>query len=104
SPAGFLDPFLQEKVHPKARLLRGLLSEITGIPQGASPLDCCIASTMGTCMMLIMLDPGFANSLFPNLAERNAALDQMIKDFIFAGLDDAAAKWRARPAADAARD
>ena len=63
-----------------------------------------IASTMGTCMMLIMLDPGFANSLFPNLAERNAALDQMIKDFIFAGLDDAAAKWRARPAADAARD
>ena len=55
-------------------------------------------------MMLIMLDPGFANSLFPNLAERNAALDQMIKDFIFAGLDDAAAKWRARPAADAARD
>ena len=104
SPAGFLDPFLQEKVHPKARLLRGLLSEITGIPQEASQLDCCIASTMGTCMMLIMLDPGFANSLFPNLAERNAALDQMIKDFIFAGLDDAAAKWRARPAADAARD
>ena len=25
SPAGFVDPFLQEKVHPKARLLRGLL-------------------------------------------------------------------------------
>ena len=30
SPAGFVDPFLQEKVHPKARLLRGLLSVIPG--------------------------------------------------------------------------
>ena len=80
SPAGFVDPFLQEKVHPKARLLRGLLS------------------SMGTCMMLIMLDPAFANSLFPNLAEKSASLDQMVKDFIFAGLDDAAAKWRARSA------
>lgn len=98
SPAGFVDPFLQEKVHPKARLLRGLLSEITGIPQEASQLDCCIASSMGTCMMLIMLDPAFANSLFPNLAEKSASLDQMVKDFIFAGLDDAAAKWRARSA------
>ena len=64
----------------------------------ASQLDCCIASSMGTCMMLIMLDPAFANSLFPNLAEKSASLDQMVKDFIFAGLDDAAAKWRARSA------
>ena len=100
SPSGFLDPFLQEKVHPKARLLRGLLSEITGIPQEASQLDCCIASSMGTCMMLIMLDPAFADSLFPNLTEKSASLDQMVKDFIFAGLDDAAAKWRARSAGD----
>ena len=95
-----MDPFLQEKVHPKARLLRGLLSEITGIPQDASQLDCCIASSMGTCMMLIMLDPAFADNLFPNLTEKSASLDQMVKDFIFAGLDDAAAKWRARSAGD----
>ncbi|WP_300718095.1 TetR/AcrR family transcriptional regulator [uncultured Desulfovibrio sp.] len=104
SPSGSLDPFLQEKVHPKARLLRGLLSEITGIPQGASQLDCCIATTMGTCMMLIMLDPAFADSLFPNLAGKSVSLDQMLKDFIFAGLDDAAAKWRARPPEAAARE
>ena len=44
------------------------------------------------------VDPAFANSLFPNLAEKSASLDQMVKDFIFAGLDDAAAKWRARSA------
>ena len=56
------------------------------------------ASKQSLCMMLIMLDPAFANSLFPNLAEKSASLDQMVKDFIFAGLDDAAAKWRARSA------
>lgn len=93
-PTGRLDTFLQEKVHPKARLLRGLLSEVTGIPQEAPQLDCCIASSIGTCMMFIMLDQAVADSLLPNMTKKSASLDRTIKDFLFAGLDDAAAQWR----------
>ena len=69
----FVDPFPAGKGASQSPVVARLLSEITGIPQEASQLDCCIASSMGICMMLIMLDPAFANSLFPNLAEKSAS-------------------------------
>ncbi|MCB1665192.1 MAG: CerR family C-terminal domain-containing protein [Pseudomonadales bacterium] len=87
TPSPFMDTLITQEAMPKFVLIRGLLSDITGLPADDPRITRCLLSTIAPNLMLLIANRDTVSKVFGNLWADKAALKQHLKTFLFAGLD-----------------
>jgi AcrR family transcriptional regulator len=88
---------LKKELLPKVQLVRGIVSEITGLPEDHPAVARGCTSVMGACYPLILLDRRTLSRMFPNLGlgpKDEATLARHLLRFALAGLAAIAADAR----------
>jgi AcrR family transcriptional regulator len=86
SPTPFLRDLFNEGILPKARIVWGVIAEITGLAPTDPALFRCMISVMAPCVMLVIIGPNSASAP-PQLAlAAQEGLGEQIKRFALGGL------------------
>jgi AcrR family transcriptional regulator len=86
SPTPFLRDLFNEGILPKARIVWGVIAEITGLAPTDPALFRCMISVMAPCVMLVIIGPNSASAP-PQLAlAAQDGLGEQIKRFALGGL------------------
>jgi len=90
APTSALDELRSQQIIPKARLLRGIVGELMGLPEDHPAVARGCISVIAPCLMLLVFDRGTLQQVFPQLGfgpESAGALAQHLTHFALAGLD-----------------
>ena len=103
APSTMFDQVFNTRISPKLAIIRGLLSEITGISTEDQALARCFLSTFAPCSMLLVANRHTVSRVMADFWSADGELDfedlkTHIKTFAFAGLDAVAAARRAKAA------
>lgn len=95
SPTQLAQQLIQEQAAPKFGIMEGLLSEITGVPRGSVPLSFCFINVMAPFMVLLIIGRGEGTPEARVLALGPEKVSRHLKEMVFAGLDNFAARYAA---------
>jgi AcrR family transcriptional regulator len=87
SPSPMLDRMLKSEAAPKARILRGVLAAIMGLPEEHPVVARSIISVIAPCIMLLISHRGLAKKVLPDLDLDPEVLKQHMLAFVLAGLE-----------------
>lgn len=93
SPSPALDTLLTKKVLPKFKLVKEIISELTGIPSNDPTITYCLINVIAPNAALLIANEKLLNKLLPNLADNAAPLTQHLKLFSLAGLEAIAKEY-----------
>lgn len=98
SPSPALDTLLTKKVLPKFKLVKEIISELTGIPSNDPIITYCLINVIAPNAALLIANEKLLNKLLPNLANNAAPLTQHLKMFSLAGLEAIAKEYHSNHA------
>lgn len=98
SPSPALDTLLTKKVLPKFKLVKEIISELTGIPSNDPTITYCLINVIAPNAALLIANEKLLNKLLPNLADNAAPLTQHLKLFSLAGLEAIAKEYHSKHA------
>lgn len=104
SPTLALDTLLTKKILPKFKIIKEIISELTGIPNDDPAINYCLINVIAPNAALLIASEQLLNKLLPNLASNPAALIQHLKIFSLAGLEAIAADNRQQKKTDSYRN
>lgn len=87
SPSPALDTLLTKRVLPKFKLIKEIISELTGIPSNDPAINYCLINVIGPSAALLIADEKLLNNLLPDLSKNSAYLTQHLTIFSLAGLE-----------------
>lgn len=87
APSLHFTSLVDEAIVPKFRVIRGILSEITGIPVEDPALLRCVVSIVAPCLMMQVVDQDTPNPIQALLKHNAEDLSSHLKCFALAGLD-----------------
>jgi len=96
SPSPALPVMIRQAVQPKARLIRGLIGDIVGLPEDHPSVQRALLFTVLPCIVLMVAPKDLGNKVLPALKDADGLADDLMR-YVFAGLD-ALAKQAAGPA------
>jgi hypothetical protein len=97
APSPALDDVRKKEMLPKVRLLRGIVSELTGLPEDHPAVARGCVSVLAPCLMLLICDRGTLRRAFPGFGfapEDAPSLLRHLVRFALAGLSAVAADAR----------
>lgn len=95
APSDYLQDVMRRQVTSKVRIVKNIISEMTGIPSDMPELDCCLISALGPFMLLLVTDTKFLQLLVPQLC-RVPGVYAGMGEMAMIVLDAAARSWRQR--------
>jgi hypothetical protein len=97
SPSPALPTLIRQAVLPKARLIRGLIGGIMGLPEDHPSVQRGLLFAVLPCIVMTVAPKNLRNEVLPALKDAEGLADDLMR-YVFAGLD-AIAKEAARAAA-----
>lgn len=101
SPSPALPAMIRQAVMPKARLIRGLIGDIMGLPEDHPSVQRALLFTVLPCIVMMVAPKDLGSRVLPALKDAEGLADDLMR-YVFAGLD-AVAKEAAKPPATAGR-
>jgi len=101
SPSPALPTLIRQAVLPKARLIRGLIGGIMGLPEDHPSVQRGLLFAVLPCIVMTVAPKNLRNEVLPALKDTEGLADDLMR-YVFAGLD-AIAKEAKPPAPAAAR-
>ncbi|RQO41107.1 DUF1956 domain-containing protein [Variovorax sp. KBW07] len=98
SPSPAMPVMIRQAVLPKAKLLRGLIGAIMGLPEDHPSVQRSLLFTVLPCIVLMVAPKDLGNKVLPAVKDTGALADDLMR-YVLAGLEAVAAQ--ARPAAPA---
>ena len=95
APSVYFQEVMRRVVAAKFRIIKGIISDMTGIPQDAPELECCLVSALGPFVLLLVADRRFSSALVPLLCQAPCVQTHM-GDMAMCVLDAAARSWQQR--------
>lgn len=95
APSAYLQDVMRRVVAAKFQIIKGIISDMTGIPQDAPELECCLVSALGPFILLLVADRRFSSALVPLLCHAPRVRTHM-GEMAMTVLDAAARSWRQR--------
>jgi len=92
SPSPLMGPMLSNQVAPKAKLVRGMVGEMLGLPPTHPAVSRTVVSLIGPCVMLLMVNRDVLGKVLPSLDMTPQALVDHLVTFALAGMKAVAAK------------
>ncbi|MCR6474863.1 CerR family C-terminal domain-containing protein [Variovorax sp. ZS18.2.2] len=86
SPSPALPMMIKRAVLPKAKLLRGLLGAIVGLPDDHPAVQRALLFTVLPCIVMMVAPKDLSNKVLPALKDTQALADDLMR-YVFAGLD-----------------
>ena len=96
SPTAMMGPMLSNQVAPKARLVRGMIGELLGLPATHPAVSRTVVSLMGPCVMMLMVNREVLGKVLPSLELEPEALVEHLVTFTVAGIKAVAVKEKKR--------
>lgn len=93
APSSHLQLLFQDAVRPKLSVIKGILSDITGIPTEDPALTSCLISVAAPCLMLLVGGPGGPGPIRELLQMPREAIVDHLYSFALAGLTAASRKY-----------
>ncbi|MDQ0012494.1 AcrR family transcriptional regulator [Variovorax boronicumulans] len=100
SPSPALPMMIKRAVLPKAKLLRGLLGAIVGLPDDHPAVQRALLFTVLPCIVMMVAPKDLGNKVLPALKDTQALADDLMR-YVLAGLDAVAKEAKAAKAAAA---
>jgi len=97
SPSPALPMMIKRAVLPKAKLLRGLLGAIVGLPDDHPAVQRALLFTVLPCIVMMVAPKDLGNKVLPALKDTHALADDLMR-YVFAGLDAVAKEAKAAEA------
>lgn len=101
SPSPALPALIQRAVLPKAKLLRGLIGEIMGLPDDHPSVQRSLLLTVLPCLVLTVAPKDMSSKVLPALKDTQALAEDLMR-YVLAGLDAVAKSAGPTPATPAA--
>jgi len=101
SPSPALPALIQRAVLPKAKLLRGLIGEIMGLPDDHPSVQRSLLLTVLPCLVLTVAPKDMSSKVLPALKDTQALAEDLMR-YVLAGLDAVAQGAGPTPATPAA--
>jgi hypothetical protein len=95
SPTPLMGPMLSNQVAPKAKLVRGMVGEMLGLPPAHPAVSRTVVSLIGPCVMLLMVNREVLGKVLPSLDMSPQALVEHLVTFALAGMKAVASKEKA---------
>ena len=95
APSVYFQEVMRRVVAANFRIIKGIISDMTGIPQDAPELECCLVSALGPFVLLLVADRRFSSALVPLLCQAPCVQTHM-GDMAMCVLDAAARSWQQR--------
>lgn len=92
SPTPLMQPMLSNQVAPKAKLVRGMIAEMLGLPPTHPAVSRTVISLMGPCVMLLMVNRDVLGKVLPSLDLAPQALVEHLVTFAVGGVKAVANK------------
>jgi AcrR family transcriptional regulator len=92
SPTQLMGPMLSNQVAPKAKLVRGMIGEVLGLPADHPAVSRTVVSLMGPCVMLLMVNKEMLGKVLPTLDLQAQSLVEHLVTFAVGGMKAVAAK------------
>lgn len=86
SPSPALPAMIRQAVLPKARLMRGLIGDIMGLPEDHPSVQRALLFTVLPCIVLMVAPKDLGNRVLPALKDAEGLADELMR-YVFAGLD-----------------
>lgn len=86
----------REEAMPRLDVVSQALSRFTGIPVKAPELQLCLLNIMSPVISLLMVNYDFRASRLPAMSTDPATITELVKDFIFAGIDKLAKDYSSK--------
>jgi AcrR family transcriptional regulator len=90
APTSALDELRSQQIIPKARLLRGIVGELMGLPEDDPAVARGCISVIAPCLMMLLFDRGTLHQVFPQFGfgpESAETLAKHLAHFALAGLN-----------------
>jgi AcrR family transcriptional regulator len=94
SPSPAMPALIQQAVLPKAKLLRGIIGEIMGLPGDHPSVQRSLLLTVLPCLVMTVAPKDLSSKVLPALKDTQALTDDLMR-YVFAGLDAVAKEARA---------
>ena len=94
SPSPALPMMIKRAVLPKAKLLRGLLGAIVGLPDDHPAVQRALLFTVLPCIVMMVAPKDLSNKVLPALKDTQALADDLMR-YVLAGLDAVAKEAKA---------
>lgn len=94
SPSPALNVLLTKKILPKFKLIKEIISELTGIPSHDPIINYCLINIIAPNAALLIADDQLVDTLLPNLSKDFTRLSQHLKIFSLEGLEGVAKHYR----------
>ena len=101
SPSPALPMMIKRAVLPKAKLLRGLLGAIVGLPDDHPAVQRALLFTVLPCIVMMVAPKDLGNKVLPALKDTQALADDLMR-YVLAGLDAVAKEAKAAEPAEPA--
>lgn len=101
SPSPALPMMIKRAVLPKAKLLRGLLGAIVGLPDDHPAVQRALLFTVLPCIVMMVAPKDLSNKVLPALKDTQALADDLMR-YVLAGLDAVAKEAKAAEPAEPA--
>lgn len=101
SPSPALPMMIKRAVLPKAKLLRGLLGAIVGLPEDHPAVQRALLFTVLPCIVMMVAPKDLSNKVLPALKDTQALADDLMR-YVLAGLDAVAKEAKAAEPAEPA--
>lgn len=101
SPSPALPMMIKRAVLPKAKLLRGLLGAIVGLPDDHPAVQRALLFTVLPCIVMMVAPKDLGNKVLPALKDTQALADDLMR-YVLAGLDAVAKEAKASEPAEPA--
>jgi len=93
APSPLAPALVEQAILPKARLVRGLVAGIMGLPAEHPAVQRCLAFTVLPCIMLVIAPKEVGGQVLPALKDTQALVDELMR-YAFAGIEAVAAVHR----------
>lgn len=103
SPGPLASALVDKAVHPKAKLLLGLIAEILELPPDHPAVQRSLVFSVLPCIVLLVAPKEIPRKVLPAMAKDSEGLFEDLMRYMFAGLDALAREHRKPSAAPAAR-
>lgn len=102
SPSPAMPALIQRAVLPKAKLLRGIVGEIMGLPDDHPSVQRSLLLTVLPCLVMTVAPKDLSSKVLPALKDTRALADEVVR-YVLAGLDAVAKAAEPPPAPKAGK-